>query len=732
MIPRLAEHLICQRLRQFPAVGVVGPRQSGKTTLARSLSSRYFDLEQETDRVRLDLSWDEVTSSDELIVLDEAQAWPAVFPRLRGVIDARRQVKGRFLVLGSVAPSLMKEISESLAGRLAPVELSPLSAAELSPEYHDALWRCGGFPDGGVLDADSGAYPVWQRAYLSQMAARDLPQWGLTARAEQTERLLRLTAALNGGQINASQLGQGMNLSYHTVQSWLDHLEGAFLIRRLRPFFANNFPKRLIKTPKLYWRDSGLLHALLGWQPGADIFAQRWAGESWEGWVIEQILSVRQAAGEDCDAFYFRTSDGLECDLLLESGGQREVIEIKMSSGPALEDFRKLAKIAQLTGATRQVLICRIPDSGVVMNGEQWLTNPAAYLRPFCRPQMNAAGPRRPEISVPLLYQRLSEAAGALKERRILSDEQLMRRAQWLKDDLAALEMDGFRILPASWIEPPGSGVRIPLVEYTFGPTDHDINLAGPSDKLKDLRMMEGTGLNREELLYFSRVSEAGHILIPHLWLGRKALRERVRDSRQHLNTLNEVWWLTRWRGLDADSVEMEHQQRRDAENAAKVTPSTVDWRFTLLAGAITINLEVKNRAGTIGSAPLEKGVYLFGDEPDKCFQSSGEDEINVLAITGYHGGWISQTEESKLVQAWLEGLSRPVVDAVIVSVVRSASAQSYTRIYFPTSRSLAKKDLILKTVLHEMDAEDTSRVGVSVFPMSLEQRLREIGWKTD
>jgi uncharacterized protein len=381
MVPRLHQSLIIQRLSQFPAVGLVGPRQSGKTTLAKSLSSLYFDLEQESDRVRVDLQWDALTNGRQLVILDEAQTWPEIFPRLRGAIDADRSRLGRFLILGSVSPALMREVSESLAGRTAVVDLSPLCAAELPPSHHDTLWRFGGFPDGGVLQPQpSAAFPVWQEAYLRQMTQRDLPTWGLTARPAESERLLRLTAALHGTAVNYSQLGQSLGVSYHTVQNYLDYLEGAFLIRRLPPFFANNFPKRLTKSPKLYWRDSGLHHALMGLSASSDLLDQPWVGASWEGWIIEQIIATRQATGESFRPYYFRTQDGLECDLVIESGNQRELIEIKLSSQVATEDFRKLEKIAHLVQATRQVMITRIRDDEVLATGDRWSVNLKTYL----------------------------------------------------------------------------------------------------------------------------------------------------------------------------------------------------------------------------------------------------------------------------------------------------------------------------------------------------------------
>jgi predicted AAA+ superfamily ATPase len=376
MIPRAISSLLGLRLAQFPSVALVGPRQCGKTTLAKTFSKQYYDLEQPSERLQLDLVWHDLTERDEVLVLDEAQAWPDVFPRLRAAIDARRKKNGRFLLLGSVSPTLMRQVSESLAGRMALVELTPLHLAELPKTDPDRLWQKGGYPDGGVLGG--ATFPQWQASYLSLMAQRDLPTWGLPAKPATTDRLFRMMAAQQGGILNATQLGQSLGITYHTVQSYLSYLEGAYLIRLLPPFHAN-IRKRLVKAPKLYWRDSGLLHALLGHAPDADLWAQPWVGASWEGWVIEQILAARPARGENLEAFYFRTQDGLEADLLLQSGRQREVIEIKLSTAPAPEDFARLEKVAALVKATRQVLVSRTRQA--VATGSRWSVDLATYLR---------------------------------------------------------------------------------------------------------------------------------------------------------------------------------------------------------------------------------------------------------------------------------------------------------------------------------------------------------------
>jgi predicted AAA+ superfamily ATPase len=345
-----------EALRDWPAVVLVGPRQCGKTTLARALSQSYFDLEQNEDRVRLDAGWAEVTTSRRLMVFDEAQSWPEVFPRLRGAIDRERKRAGRFLLTGSVSPGLMRDVSESLAGRLAVIEMSPFLAAELGAAERKRHWLCGGFPDGGVLVPRR--FPEWQTNYLALLVGRDLPSWGLAGRPRETERLLRMIALSHGQIWNASRIGQSLGISYHTVNAHLEFLEGAFLVRRLPPFAAN-LGKRLVKSPKLYLRDSGLLHALLGVATEKDLWTQPWVGASWEGYVIESILAELAAAGRGHQAHYLRTSDGYEIDLVLDLDGERWAIEVKLTSSPSPDEVSRLEQTAKLVEATRAVLVCR-------------------------------------------------------------------------------------------------------------------------------------------------------------------------------------------------------------------------------------------------------------------------------------------------------------------------------------------------------------------------------------
>jgi len=349
--------LVQQRLGQCPAVALLGPRQCGKTTLAQALGGLYFDLEQDGDTLRLDAQWPQLVGQEKLLILDEAQCRPELFGRLRGAIDADRRRNGRFLLLGSVSPALMMQVGESLAGRLALVALSPFLLDELSPSRLDDLWLYGGYPDGGVLGPPN-YYPKWQDDYLSLLAMRDLPMWGLPAKPQTTLRLMKMVAAVHAQSWNASRLASSLGIDYKTVNSYLDYLEGAFLVRRLPPYLPN-LSKRLMKTPKVYWRDSGLVHAMLGVRSFDHLLSQPFAGASWEGFVIEQTLAALSASGQSFGAYTFRTSDQYEIDLVLEFGTDVWAVEIKLTSAPSSQDVKRLQATAAMLGASATALICR-------------------------------------------------------------------------------------------------------------------------------------------------------------------------------------------------------------------------------------------------------------------------------------------------------------------------------------------------------------------------------------
>ncbi|GJQ57541.1 MAG: ATP-binding protein [Candidatus Scalindua sp. AMX11] len=359
-IKRKTKRVVLERLKSYPAVVLVGPRQSGKTTLACSLNAEYFDLEQETERLRLDVQWPSLEKSRHLIILDEAQSWPDLFPRLRGTIDADRKRFGRFLLLGSVSPSLMKSVSESLAGRLSLVELSPFTLTELSGAPLTELWLRGGFPDGGILL--SRHYPQWQKDYINLLTQRDLPNWGLSAKPQVMQRLLKMLAAVHGQLWNASQIGQSLGLSYHTVNNYVHFLEETFLIRKLQPWYAN-LKKRLVRSPKCYWRDTGILHSLLGVHDHEFLLNQPWVGASWEGFVIEQILNTLSIAGQSVEPWFFRTADGTEIDLMLQYKNKLLAVEVKLTTSPSLQDFDTLNYAADLVGADKRILVSQTTKS---------------------------------------------------------------------------------------------------------------------------------------------------------------------------------------------------------------------------------------------------------------------------------------------------------------------------------------------------------------------------------
>ena len=366
MILREISTHINKLLKDYPTVVLLGPRQCGKTTLARSFKSHYFDLEQESERIRLNLEWDELTSHKELLILDEVQLDPEIFRRLRGTIDADRKRMGRFLLLGSVAPHLIRETSQSLAGRAALIELTPFSFKEVilskkSPKNMRSLWLYGGFPDGGFLKRSH--FPEWQKNYLTLLAQGDFPLWGLPANPQTMLRMMKMLAHFHGGVWNASKIGGALGLNYKTVNSYLDFLENTFLIRKLMPFHAN-IKKRLVKSPKVYWRDTGLLHNLLNINQFEDLVAHPQAGMSWEGFVIEQIITALSYTYPSFSPFFFRTSDGYELDLVIDLNyKERWAFEIKLTSCPTLQDLEALEKAGNFIQASKKILISQVKTS---------------------------------------------------------------------------------------------------------------------------------------------------------------------------------------------------------------------------------------------------------------------------------------------------------------------------------------------------------------------------------
>lgn len=337
MIHRNLQSILEQRLGQAPAVVMLGPRQVGKTTLAQAIAAQHpdalmLDMERESDRAAA--SQPELllpTLRGRLVVLDEVQFAPRLFPALRPEIDADRR-PGRFLLLGSASGELLRQTGESLAGRVSYVELTPLLAAEVPPDLQtlQALWLRGGYPLAYLAGSDAESLQ-WRQDFIRTFLQRDLPAMGVRVPAETLRRFWTMLAHLQGQLQNASQLGVALGGASHTTAvRYLDTLVDTMVVRRLQPHLAN-VGKRLVKSPKVYVRDSGLLHALLGLGTVADLQGHPVAGASWEGFVVEQVAARLPAGGQ---IGFYRTAAGAELDMVVECGSRKVGIEIKFSAAP--------------------------------------------------------------------------------------------------------------------------------------------------------------------------------------------------------------------------------------------------------------------------------------------------------------------------------------------------------------------------------------------------------------
>jgi len=340
MIPRQKSQLVCARLDQFPAVALLGSRQTGKTTLAGLIAeeraSTYLDLENTADREKLsDAALYLSGHEEELVILDEVQRVPELFQTLRGLIDRgrRRNIRaGRFLLLGSASIDLLKQSGESLAGRIAYIELGPFNVLEVDAVTHEKLWIRGGFPDSFLADSDEASL-VWRENFVRTYLERDVPQLGPRVPAETLRRFWTMLAHMQGGLLNAAQLARALAVDGKTVARYLDLLVDLLLVRRLPPFHPN-VGKRLVKSPKVYVRDSGIVHALLGLDDRDSVLGHPVAGGSWEGFVLENLLS---AAPERVRPWFYRTAAGAEIDLVLQMpGGDLWAVEIKRGLAPRL------------------------------------------------------------------------------------------------------------------------------------------------------------------------------------------------------------------------------------------------------------------------------------------------------------------------------------------------------------------------------------------------------------
>jgi uncharacterized protein len=413
MFKRLRLPLLLQMLQEFPAVAILGPRQVGKTTLALELmksqaAATYLDLESPADAAKLtDPLAYFAANADRLVVIDEVQRSPELFPVLRAVIDQRRRLGQRhaqFLLLGSATGALLAQSAESLAGRIAYMELPPLITLEVPQELAQSVWTRGGFPESLQAQSDSASLR-WRQQFITTYLERDIPQLGPRIPAQTLGRLWTMLAHEQGQLFNAAKLAGALAISGQTVARYLDLLCDLMLLRRLQPWAANE-GKRLVRTPKVYVRDSGIAHALLGLGSFNDIVGHPVAGGSWEGFVIENLLAVTPLGTQ---ASFYRSAAGAEIDLILQLPQQeRWVVEIKRSSAPVLsrgfhsaaEDLQAHQRFVVHSGSdtyplSNGVLACTLQELQTrLMN----YSATSATALPAVRP--NRAGPT-PQTSKP-------------------------------------------------------------------------------------------------------------------------------------------------------------------------------------------------------------------------------------------------------------------------------------------------------------------------------------------
>ena len=331
---------ISTALERSRAVALIGPRQCGKTTLARQFvspdSPNYFDLEDPLSLSRLDEAMTALRGLTGLVVIDEVQRRPDLFPILRVLMD-REPLPARFLILGSASPALLRQSSESLAGRLETVSIGGLSLRDLGEKSHSMHWFRGGFPLSFLANSDTESF-AWRKNFIRTFLERDIPQIGLITPAQTLFRFWSMLAHYHGQVWNAAEPARSLGLNESTIRRYLDLLEGVFMVRQLQPWYEN-LKKRQIKSPKVYFRDSGLLHQLIGIRGQKDLLTHPKCGASWEGYVIEELLM----ASRPDEAYFWGTHAGAEIDLLLFKDGRRIGVEIKRADAPRLTPSMRIA-----------------------------------------------------------------------------------------------------------------------------------------------------------------------------------------------------------------------------------------------------------------------------------------------------------------------------------------------------------------------------------------------------
>jgi predicted AAA+ superfamily ATPase len=337
-IKRSLDDVVIQYLKIFPVVAILGPRQCGKSTLIKKLSeywsaSLFLDLQYESDFSKLEQpAFFFESNADKIICLDEIQLYPELFSVLRSVVDKNRQ-NGKFVLLGSASRDLIQHTSESLAGRIGMIYLSPFVLNELDNREGfnlNTFWLRGGFPDSYLAENDQFS-SVWRDNFIRTFIERDIPQFGFQIPALQLKRLLMMCAHNQGQLLNYSKLGESLGLTHPTIRRYIDLLEQTFILRTILPYEVN-VKKRLVKSPKVFVRDSGLLHQLLAIPDFNSLLGNPVFGSSWEGVVLENVIVNKP----EWNYYFYRTATGDELDLILEKGNQRIAIECKASTGPKL------------------------------------------------------------------------------------------------------------------------------------------------------------------------------------------------------------------------------------------------------------------------------------------------------------------------------------------------------------------------------------------------------------
>ncbi|HMV41268.1 MAG TPA: ATP-binding protein [Leptospiraceae bacterium] len=360
--PRKAEKSIVFALENFPVVAILGPRQSGKSTLAKEILGRfpnsiYLDLESTTDLARLqnpELFFE--SNANRLVCLDEIQHTPELFPVLRSIVDKNKK-NAQILILGSASPELLKQSSESLAGRIAFEYLTPFTILEVSGQTDFKLeehWWKGGFPL-SYLKEDSGSN-LWRENFLKTFIERDLFQFGIKTTSLQLTRFLTMMAHSNGQVVGKSKLAASLGVSHNTISHYIDIFEQTFFLRSLEPYFTN-LKKRTVKSPKIYFRDSGVLHSMLKIESFNELLGHPICGSSWESYCIENIHAVYKGY----ELNYYRTSSGNEIDLILTKGQRKIAVEFKISTAPKVEKGFWIS--LQDLEIDEAFIICPIQDS---------------------------------------------------------------------------------------------------------------------------------------------------------------------------------------------------------------------------------------------------------------------------------------------------------------------------------------------------------------------------------